>query len=469
MFGLIREKTLVKALDSALSNARFFNNVNAYRRGVAIYPYVNQDDQVSAYASISDLYAIVNKIMKTAATIPIYEYRKKNDKAYGLYRTLEKKCLKNPNNKDLAKLYETKEAALELVGESGELQQLLDQPNEYQSKTEFYQLTYLFKLLTGNYYIFKNILEAGANMGKTYEMYNLPANYIKIIPTEELPRRAAAYEMNLYGSTLPIGREYVIHGKYVNPSFDFIGNELYGLSPLQPGKNPLSTTKNQADYQNEALINAGSRGAVYSEDAAEMEETARDAMKEKVLDDLGSKWKGGKNINARKLAFLSGKWGYLDLMKSPADMDLIEQQKLTFKQLCNIYGVPDELFNGDAGAKYDNQGYAEKSMYTNCCLPLVAALCDDFNRGLAPAYKGSIVGYDLNDIPELQENVSDINKRFSEAPGYKPNDLREATGYGRDLGPDGEVFLVKTGYQPLADVAAPIDIPMTGDYQNNLP
>jgi phage portal protein BeeE len=147
-------------------------------------------------------------------------------------------------------------------------------------------------------------------------------------------------------------------------------------------------------------------------------------------------------------------------------MQLLEQKKMTFKKLCNLYGISDQLFNNDDGGKYDNRDLAQKELYTNAALPLVSGLCDDFNLGLVNHFgEGVVVGYDVADIPELQENQTDIVKKFNDSPGYKPNDLREALGYGRDLGPDGDKFVHKQGYILLEDLVNGIDIPI--DENNN--
>src|SRR6478609_5674613 len=397
-------KPLVKAVQQ-LSLQQSFNSTGNY----PVYGYGNQNDQVAAYASVDDLYAVVNRIMKTASLIPLYSYNVVDKKSYSKFKLELKKYVKNPSNKKLYDLIKLQNKALELAGEDDELQQRLDNPNTFQSKNEFYQLTYIFKLLAGNYYIFKDTLNAGANEG-------------------------------------------------------------VGLSPLQAGSKTLTTIANETDYQNQALKNAGAGGVIVNEEPDDMSIEALGNMKDDVLRELGSAFQGNSNINANKLGFLAGKWNYLKIFIDPVNMQLLEQKKVTFKRLCNLYGISDKLFNNDDGAKYDNYDVALKELYTNAALPLVSGLCDDFNMGLTQHYEeGVVVGYDVADIPELQENQTDIVAKYSNSPGFKPNDLRESLGYGRDLGPEGEVFLVKQGYEVLEDLVNGIDIPIdpnNNDYSN---
>ncbi len=471
MFNLISKKKAVTALLPLVKAVQQITYTQALQRnlGFTIYGYSSQTDQINAYANIDDLYAIVNKIMKTAAMIPIYEYVVTDEKAYGQYKILERKCLKKPTNQGLYELKKLQTKAMELAGEGSPLQDFLDNPNTFQSKNQFFELTYLFKLLTGNYYIYKNLINEAANEGMIYEMYNLPPNFTFPVASSEIPRRTAGYVFNLYHKNTPFTLDEIIHGKYANPVFDFVGNELTGLSPLQAGAKILQTISNETDYANQALKNAGAGGVIVNTEPDDYTPEALGNMKDDVLRELGSAFDGNSNINANKLAFLAGKWNYLKLFIDPANMQLLEQKKMTFKRLCNVFGVDDKLFNNDDGAKYDNRNIVMKELYTNAALPLAIGLCDDFNSpyGLTKHFGGtSVVGVDISDIPELQEDQADVVKRFNDAPFVRANDFYEAIGFGRLDDPNGDVVLVKSGYQPLSDATQSVDINLN-DLGNN--
>lgn len=463
MFGLISRKHALKAIQPLVQQIQAYQRANTYN--FPLYGFGDSSKQIDAYADIADLYTIVNKIMKTANLVPIYEYRIRDKKAYKKYRILERKAAKNPKNSILYEVKELQNEALELY--PGEVQELLDEPNQWQSKGEFYSLCYLFMLLTGNRYIAKNVLTEAANAGKVYELTNLPPNFMYPLPTNDIPRRVGGYEFTLYNSKIPFTTEQIIHGKYPNPVFDYQGNELVGLSPLQAGNRTLTTTANQVEYANQSLKNAGAGGVMVAEDASDSVVEALGSMKEDVLRDLGSAYDGRSNVNVNKLGFLAGKWNYLKIFIDPVNMQLLEQSKYTFKQLCNIYGVDAKLFNNDEGAKYDNMDAAEQELYVNAALPLVHGLCDDLQRGLAPMYgEDVVIAPDITDIPALQENKETVIKSFASAPFVRANDFYEALGYGRIAGPDGDRILAKTGYTALEDVfGMPGEIP--DDYDSN--
>lgn len=460
MFGYISKKHALKAIQPLVQQIRAYQRAATYN--FPLYGYGNQSQQIDAYATIADLYTIVNKIMKTANLVPIYEYRVRDKKQYRKYKILEEKAAKHPTNSLIYEIKGLQDEALELY--PGELQERLDKPNDYQSKGEFYSLCYLFMLLTGNRYIKPTWLDGGNNEGKAYDMAILPSNFMYPLPTNDIPRRVGGYKFNLYNQDIIFQPEEIIHGKYANPNFDYIGNELVGLSPLQAGNRTLTTTSNQTEYQDQTLKNSGAGGVLAAKDATDLSVEALGSMKEDVLRDLGSAYDGRGNVNINKLGFLAGNWEYHKIFIDPANMQLLEQSKRTFKQLCNLYGVDDIMFNADDGAKYDNQDAAEKELYVNAALPLVAGLCDDLNRGLAPAYGPDVVcGYDITDIPALQENQQTVVKRFADAPMIRTNDFYEAMGYGRIAGKEGDRILVKSGYTPLEDVFQ-TDLDMPDDY-----
>jgi HK97 family phage portal protein len=462
MFGFISKKEAAKITAKALQSFSF-NNTLSLSGGLVTYGYNNTGDQLNAYASIDDLYSIIRKIAKTCKRIPLYVYEVKDEKQFGKDRLMQRKGIHD--NKSIWDLKELQTKSLEIIGEQDPLQKLLDNPNDFQSKDEFYEAAYSFCLLSGNEYLYLNILDDAANKGKPYEMYHLPPNYIFPVITNTFPRRIESYEWIMNGIQV-LKTKNILHRRYFNPNYDYNGNELIGLSPLQAARRTLTQINNERDYANRALMNSGAEGVIYNEDGEYNPETFG-KIKEDVLNELGSNWQNnnstynsGSNLNAKKLAFLSGKWNYLKMAISPADMQLVEQGKTTFKKLCNVYGVSDIWFNNDTASTESNVNAMIKQAYTNTILPEVTGVRDMLQKGVAVLYKDKrrIIDYDITDITELQEDTNAIATRFAALPAFRVNDLYDAMGFGKLDDPNADVVLIKTGYQPLADVATPIDI-----------
>jgi phage portal protein BeeE len=470
-----QQQTFQKAFQSfQLSNT--FNLANSF----SFTAYDNTCGQLNAYATIDDVYSIVRWIAKTCKRVPFYAYEVTDQKNYNKYRVIQRKIQesKNYTNKNIWDLKELQTKSMEIIGESDKVQMLLDNPNDFQSKDEFYEACYAFPLLAGRQLLYVSIYDGGASRSQPYALFNLSPDFSRPVMSEEIKtfsRRILGWKYSLYGSEIPIqangDNEAVLLRKYFNPNYDYAGSELLGLSPLHAAAKKMQQLINESDYLNRGLINAGAEGFVSSEDATEMSPEALGQLKDDVLKELGSSFDSrGSNRNAKKLGFLAGKWDYKNLFASPSDMQLVEQMKVTFKKLCNIYGISDRLFNNDATGSEISVDKMIKQAYTNTIIPEVSGERDLLHNGLLyrtndlglrePRYtdKQRVIDYDMSDIPELQEDQANIATRFAAAPVFRPNDFFEAMGWGRLDDPNAETVLIKQGYSPLADVATPIDV-----------
>ncbi len=481
MFSLITKR---KAGELALKAAEFATRLTISQfpsTSRVVYGYNDAGGHLDAYASIDDLYSIVRKIAKTCKRVPLYEYDVKEEKAYSKYRLMQRKAGLNPSMKAIWDLKELQYKSMELVGESGQIQKILDNPNSVQSKDEFYEAAYSFPLLCGNEYIWMNVLQEGGNQGKLYAkdaLFHLPPNYTFPEISDTWPRRITAYQLRMNGLVI-LDTSDVLHRKYFNPIYDFAGNELIGLSPLTAAAKTLTQISNERDYSNRSLMNAGAEGAIVGDPPEGMSDEAVGSMKEDVLRELGPVFdSAGSNLNAKKLAMIMGKWTYLKTAISPVDMAVVEQSKQTFKKMCNIYGVSDIWFNNDTAATESNVKEMIQQAYTNCIIPEVCGLRDLLQKGIAFRYQTDrikkVIDYDISDIPELQENANEVVKRFAEAPAFRITDLYEATGWGKlDPAefPGVDKILVKQGYTPLEDYSTDLTDPETlgkyNDYNRN--
>jgi len=67
----------------------------------------------------------------------------------------------------------------------------------------------------------------------------------------------------------------------------------------------------------------------------------------------------------------------------PVDFQLLESEKITLRELCNVYGVNSALFNDPDNKTYNNMKEAKKEMLTQVVLPELVLLRDAFNRFFA--------------------------------------------------------------------------------------
>jgi len=405
---------------------------------------------VDKYVTIDDVYSIVRKIVKGCKKVPIYAYAIKDKKSFQRYKSLEK----TRRNKDA--IFELKELSLELLGPEDALNKMLENPNQNQTKDEFLEACYTMMLLTGERFIYIEKILHGANKGMVGNIWVLPSQGMSVEVSNNFPQSITRYEINSpYNKKF--AKDEIIFTKYFNPSDSPLS--LRGLSPLSVAATLVEQAMSERQYSNTALQNAGAYGALTLQNPeTQRGELAKSIealgkMKTELWKEIGSMWSNGKNLNARKLGMITGDWKYLNFGISPSDMAIVAQNKVTFSKLCNVYGVSDILFNNDSAATESNVVRMMNHFFENAVIPEVQSLVQSLNK--AVSVPGRVFEMDMSDISEMQENTNDVVKRFADAPVFKPNDLFEALGYGRDSDPLNEQIYIKSGYTLLEDVGNP--------------
>ncbi len=450
---------LKTAVRNFIAQAFGFNNImasplavqSAFIRGFPVYSQVNTINNVNSYANSEDLYAIVRRIAKTVNMIPIKIYKIVDDKAFKEY---EFECSKkNYSPAQIIKQQFLKSKALELVDDKNPYQQLLDNPNPTYSKTEFREGFHTFLCITGNSYVYTPTLEFGVNKNTPGEMWLNPSQYMSLQVTDTYPRRVLGYRLQI-AEIIYYRPEEIMHTRYFNPQYNYVGNELIGLSPLSAGAKTLDRQEAETDYSVNAFQNSGISGLVSNE--AYREGEVEQATFGKMKTDFYNEASGV--TNARKLLFTAGKWVYTNIGLSPVDMDVLESMRLTFKKLCNLYGVSDMLFNNDGigngvGGKTD---IVYKDLYTNAALPAAYLERDSYNRHITPMFnKGKDKYYadvDITGIAELQDDMKDMMAVYAGLPVMNPVIIGKAFGW--DTTGMEDKWFIKNGYQTVEDALA---------------
>jgi HK97 family phage portal protein len=442
----------VTAGASAINNSAFF------QFGQANYGKENQSANVTKYATLDDVYSIVRMIAKTAAMIPIRVYRVKNMSKLKEYDYASKR--QNFSTQQLLKKQMLKVQALEEVNYSDELQGLLDNPNPQYTKNEFLEGFYTMRLITGNAYIYTPKIDLGVNTGKVSEMWLMPSQYTNPIISNTFPQSVIGYELRMAG-IMQLSNEEVLHSRYFNPQFSVNGDELIGLSPLSAIHRTTERSRAENNFMVRGFQNAGAQGIVNFESAGDDEKSIEvlGAMKSSFYNEAS-----GAGA-ARKSLFHAGKTSFTQIGLGPVDMQVIESQKITFKKICNAYGVSDVLFNNGEAATESNVNEMIKRLYTNAALPEVYALRDLINQNITGLYSTEYyVDIDLAGITELQDDMAQMANIFSTLPIMNPNMILEAFNYGKSDDPLMDQYYIKSGYTAIQDLAPITDLPITGDY-----
>lgn len=290
------------------------------------------------YAGNADLYSIVRKIATTGSTIPrdLYEINSDGEK--------------------------------ELIT-SGELYDLLQQPNRLQTMNEFVEEALIYLLLSGNNYVtgYKAL-----GMSDVFrEINNLPSQYVEI-ESGGLADPIKAYwykELN----NIKFDTEDVMHTKYSNPKGEGV-DRLYGLSPLEAGNMALQASNNLQEADASILNNKGVSGILTNESERSFRAEEAEALNEAWRQKAAGASKFGSILTT------SAKLNYLQLGMSPSDLQLIESGAIKLRTLCNLYSVPSQLFNDPEGTTFNNMSEAKKSLYTEAVIPNMDLWLQNFNN-----------------------------------------------------------------------------------------
>lgn len=264
-----------------------------------------------------------------------------------------------------------------------------------------------YKMVTGNNFLWANLLEAGANQGVPQELFNLPAQYTNIVATRAWPQRIVGYQMTA-GFLEKFNREAVMHTKYWNPEFGANGEGLYGMSPLKAGARTVTRSNSGKKAGATQLDNNGAAGIVYVDEPKEIiPATGRDAQRDVVKRAWNNEYTGAERYG--KTAFSGYKMGYVAVGMSLKEMDLSTIETGDLRAIFNLWGLPSQLGNDPENKSYNNAKEAEKALTTRAAIPHMINFRDSLNKKLSGewgGFKNIIADFDSSVYTELQEDMA---------------------------------------------------------------
>ena len=383
------------------------------------------------------VYAVQDWKVRKAAAVPFVLYKIKSKQKAARYKAL----LKDATEHSIVKAMQIKSQAMELV-EEHEILNLLNNPSLTHGRSEFWQLAYMYKDLTGSAYIHMEERLSG-KIG------------LEIIPSTEAELVGASNGMisaiqfrNYPDKKVPY--EEVIHLRHPNPKFSLSGDHLYGLSKLTAINRVLTKYRNGQDCEVELFDNRGGRGIIMPRDSG-MEDMAPedvDMVQTRLNDKLSENGAGRVVANSIPLDFLN-------ISMSPVDLNIIESNNEAKKDICSVYGIHPLIFGWDQG-KYDNMNEARKISLIDGIMPDMEDMKDQLNNKLIPRLKaqGYYIDYDYQAIPELQADLMEQADRLAKSWWITLDEKRTEQDYPPTNEPNAQIPLVPNNLVPLPDLGA---------------
>lgn len=356
-------------------------------RGV-VYPNYNLVTAASVYKTNSQVFAVLQLIMKAFIKAPPLLYDKDGNEV-----------LQSP------------------------VLDLLHKPNPAQNGTSFRENYIIDKCIFGNSFILGLSPENGNNAGKPVELWLLPPGYMKIVINTFLGE-IQRYEWTAFQIAKTYEAENVLHIKNYNPEFNIDGSYLIGVSPLVVASKATSMSDSGFDANVFSFQNMGAAGMIAGEGdgyTPEQAERIQQKYKEKFV---------GSNKSGNVMV-ISGKASFVRFGMSPIDLNILESLKFSIRQLCAVWSVPSELVNDSENKNYNSFKEARKALLTQCVFPELDKYYGELSGWLLPKYGiEGYFGYDKNVFDELQSDLYLLTQQLAIAWWLTGNEKRTAMGYG---------------------------------------
>lgn len=403
------------------------------------------------YSANDIIYSAVMMVMDKVRVAPWALYQVVDESSLKKYHALVSHKM---GAKEFAQAMSLRRKALEPLTSynlrTGKLNDLLKWPNEDCTWNDLVAEGAGWKMISGNEFLWGNILELGANKGIPQELIYSPAQYTKIKATRGFPQRKTGYFLET--DVKDFRKEEIMHLKFWNPQYDIHGTGLYGMAPLKAASKTL--TRNNAAKKAGAVQfeNNGSAGIAFVDDPI-VPASGRESQINTVKRSWNKEHTGADNYN--KVAFSGYKMGYVQVGMSLKDMDASTMENIDLRRLFNIWGIPSQMGNDPDNKTFNNQKEAEKALTTRCAMPHLISKRDHFNRKLQTdwGFKGVNVyaDFDMSVYSELQEDQKEKWEWVSRLPVSSAYKL-ELMGLDIPDDPNLDVILVDGNLTPLEDV-----------------
>ena len=416
-------RELAASLQKAQTLDRNALNAQIMRYVSAEAPLFTTEDVHSyikeGYELNSVVYAIVNGITKAGAAVPPIVYKITDKQKARKYKRFKSAFQYNVTGSQVEQALEMKEQAFEEVDERDDLHKLFTRPNPLQSFAEYYENAKGFQLVTGNTYTYKNLLTDG----RVGEMWVMPAQWTKIHADGGSQELIKAYSIDLYGYTgAKIEADQVMHWKYWNPDYDAPASHLYGMSPLKAARRELRLRNDANTALSVALKNGGAKGMIFPEQQTKISPEQASQIRNFLSRNQGAD-------NYQTFLTFSAKMGYQSFGHPPVDLEILETNKMTTRDLCNIYGYPSELLNDPDNKTNANKRESRKQLYLDVVIPTLERDYQEFNRSIAPHFgENYFIDYDLNAVEAIQTDMKDKVDWLAKAWWFTINERRKETG-----------------------------------------
>jgi len=321
------------------------------------------------------------------------------------------------------------------------LVKILNNPNPYMSRGQFWSLTVVYYYLAGNAYALKARYQGGILDGAVGELWPLRPDRMKPIPGDMAKGEPfiKGYEYSIDGQKKFLPKEDVLHFKTRNPL-----NPYEGLPPLMSIMPRVSIDTYMRTFLSTFFERGGAGAGASLNVKGKMDQSDKDGLRERF-----KRMFAGGQFDVLVTAADDVTYTPFTLNRGlrdalPKEIDAVNEARIGM-----VLGIPGSILGLLIG--YESSSYANKRQdwqvfWDITMTPLMSDLDDVLNLSLVPEFGGiDEVCFDLSDIRALQEDEDKMQER-----------ARKNFQVG---GMALEDFLLATGQNPTPDPKALFYVP----------
>lgn len=334
---------------------------------------------LSAYKQSLYLYIATSKVAKRAAGVPLELYRIKSTKG------------------EVEELFDHP------------LIDLLSKPNPLQTQRQFFELSVVYYLLSGD--CFWYLTREG---GRIVEAIPLRPDRVTIKLNTE-GNDIVGYEYQS-GKVYKFAPEDIIHISNIDPE-----NPLRGIGVTRPATSRISAEIEATQYQSNFFKNQGRPEFVVFADQVVTEEQS---------DDFRTRWKrlfGGENAGNVGV-FGSQVRDIHEVNKTPKEMDFIESQKFLRDDILAALHVPKAMVTSD-DVNLANAKEAYRMFLQEGVVPVLDAFVDAMNNRLCPMVDEAVFFTFSDPVPVDRDMLLKEATELKRAGIISANEARELFNY----------------------------------------
>jgi HK97 family phage portal protein len=325
---------------------------------------------------------------------------------------------------------------------------LIKRPNHEDSFGFLMMKTISFWEIAGNTYPRQVLRQTGEDKGIPLELHVMRPDKMSIICNDNGVITGYKYTKSFGNEIIypvdPItGESEILQIKWFNPV-----DELYGLSPVEPGSMSIDTNNEATKWNMRLLQNEARIGLIYLFNGI-LSEDDYDKVVENIRDFEGADNAGKSLVLESENAVDVKPYAW-----NPKEIDFIEGWRQTARSTCFAFGMPPQLVGIPGDNTYSNYKEARQALWEETNLFTLNLLRGELNNWLFKTDEsGLMIDYDTDNVPALAEKQTMLWKRAEESNFLTINEKREMVG--KDPVPGGDVLLVPANMLPLGGEPVP--------------